>query len=109
MQALSASSRGWNRMAPEEKQLKSEKFDLRMRPSELQLIREAAKALHIDTTAFIRRHAVAAAEAVLHDQRRFVVTEEQWNAINAAFEAPARSLPHLSKIMDEHDEWDDEE
>lgn len=96
-------------MATPERQLKSEKFDLRMRSSELQLIREAAKIKHVDLTAFIRQQAVAAAEAVVHEQRRFVLTAEQWKAVNNSFEAPAKSLPNLTKIIAEPDEWDDED
>lgn len=100
---------GWFDMATQERQLKSEKFDLRMRAAELQLIREAAKIKHVEPTAFIRQQAVAAAEAVVHEQQRFVLTADQWKAVNEAFEAPAKVLPNLANIMAEPDEWDDED
>jgi uncharacterized protein (DUF1778 family) len=96
-------------MAAPERRLKSEKFDLRMRAEDLQLIREAAKIKHVEPTAFIRQQAIAAAEAVVHEQQRFVLTSEQWKAVTQAFEAPAKVLPNLRNIMAAPEEWNDEE
>jgi uncharacterized protein (DUF1778 family) len=96
-------------MATQERKLKTEKFDLRLSVEDLKLIREAAKIKHVDTTAFIRQQAVAAAEVVVLEQQRFVLTAQQWQAVNEAFEAPAKILPNLANIMAEPDEWDDED
>lgn len=82
---------------------------MRWNAEDLELIREAAKLKHVDPSVFIRQHAVAAAEAVVLEQQRFVLSAEQWQAVNAAFKAPAKVLPKLSSIMAEPDEWDDEE
>ncbi len=94
-------------MATQDKSLKSEKFDLRMTAKERQLIDAAAKLKSTSPTGFIRQQAVAAAEAVLHDQQRFVLTAEQWAIVNESFEGPAKILPNLRTIMEEPDEWDE--
>jgi uncharacterized protein (DUF1778 family) len=91
---------------PQERQLKSQKFDVRWKSEDLELIREAAKLQHLDPSAFIRQQAVAGAEAVVLNQQRFVLNTEQWKLVNDAFETPAKSLPALVKIMAEPDEWD---
>ena len=95
-------------MATRERQVKSRKFDMRWNVEELELIREAAKIKHVEPSAFTRQQAVIGAEAVVLEQQRFVLTANQWEAVNAAFESPAKVLPKLFSIMAEPDEWDDE-
>ncbi len=64
-------------MALPEKHLKTEKFDIPLSTEEQALIRQAAKIRRTTPTSFIRKQAVLGAEGVLHEQSRFVLTNEQ--------------------------------
>lgn len=46
-----------------------------------------------------------AAEAVVHEQKRFVVTDRQWRAIEEALSEPAKVLPNLQKKLAKPDDW----
>lgn len=95
-------------MGPQGRQDKQpkRKFDMRWNEEDLQLIRAAAKLKRVDPSTFIRQQALAGAEAVVHEQQRFVLSAEQWQLISEAFERPAKALPNLSRIMSEPDEWE---
>lgn len=95
-------------MAVERKRLKTEKFDIRLSEEEQNLIKQAAKIRRTTPTSFIREQAVVAAESVLHEQTRFVLTEAQWKVLDAAFNKPPRVLPKLKNKLAEPDDWDDE-
>jgi len=88
------------------KKQKTEKFDIRLSQEEDAVIKQAACLLSTTPTNFIRQQAAVAAEAVIHEQTRFVVTEEQWKLIEQALNAPARVLPNLQKQLAQPDEWD---
>ncbi len=85
---------------------KTEKFDLRLSRQENDVIKKAAILLSTTPSNFIRQQAVVAAEAVIHEQTRFVVTDEQWQQIELALNSPAKILPGLKKQLLKQDEWD---
>ena len=85
---------------------KTEKFDIRLSQQEDAVIKQAASLQCTSPTNFIRQQAVVAAEAVVHDQTCFMVTNEQWNFIEQALNNPARVLPNLQKKLSLPDEWD---
>jgi len=85
---------------------KTEKFDIRLSREEEAVIKQAASLQHTSPTSFIRQQAVVAAEAVVHDQTRFVVTDKQWQAIEEALCQPAKVLPRLQRKPAQPDEWD---
>ncbi len=89
-----------------ERELKTEKFDIRMTEQERVLIKQAARLRRTTPTSFIREQAVSAAEGVVHEQTRFVLTEQQWQILEAAFGKPARVLPNLQRKLAESDLWD---
>ena len=93
-------------MAQHEKPLKTGKFDLRMSEEERSLIDQAARIRHTTSTNFIREEALAAAESVVHEQNRFVLNEEQWQALTDALSRPPRVLKKLKRQMAEADSWD---
>lgn len=93
-------------MAVKEKNTKTEKFDIRLSREEEAVIKQAASLQHTSPTNFIRQQAVVAAEAVVHEQTRFVVTDKQWQAIDEALSQPAKVLPNLQKKLAQPDEWD---
>ncbi len=85
---------------------KTEKFDIRLSPKEDAVIKRAAVLQRTSPTNFIRQQALIAAETVVHDQTRFVVTADQWNAIEEALNRPAKVLPNLQRKLSQPDEWD---
>lgn len=88
------------------KEQKTEKFDIRLSPQEEAVIRQAAHLQNTNPTNFIRQQAVGAAEAVVHQQTRFVVSDEQWTSIEQALNQPARVLPNLQQRLAQPDDWD---
>jgi uncharacterized protein (DUF1778 family) len=88
------------------RQQKTEKFDIRLSQQEEAVIKQAASLQKTNPTNFIRQQAVVAAEAVVHEQTRFVVSDEQWKLIEQALNRPARVLPKLKKRLAQPDEWD---
>lgn len=95
-------------MAVQKKHLKTEKFDIRLSEQEQALIKQAAKIRRTTPTSFIREQAVVAAESVIQEQTRFVLTEDQWKVLDAAFNEPPRVLAALESKLAEPDEWDEE-
>jgi uncharacterized protein (DUF1778 family) len=95
-------------MALREKHLKTEKFDIRLSEEEQTMIRQAAKLRRTTPTSFIREQALVAAEMVIHEQTRFVLTEEQWRTLDAAFKEPPRVLAKLERKLAEPDTWDED-
>ena len=78
---------------------RSEKLDLRLTPEAKRKIAAAAAAKHCSVTDFVLRSAIDRADEVLSDQRRFFVNEAQWQAFQAALDAPPRDLPELQKFL----------
>jgi uncharacterized protein (DUF1778 family) len=88
------------------KERKSEKFDIRLSASEQQLINAAARLKHTTPTNFIRAQALAAAEQLVQQQTRFVLTKDQWDELDRIFAEEPKVLPNLRSMMNEPDEWD---
>ncbi|MDZ4836479.1 MAG: DUF1778 domain-containing protein [Candidatus Melainabacteria bacterium] len=88
------------------KNAKTEKFDIRLSQQEEAVIKLAAALQCTSPTNFIRQQAVVAAEAVVHEQTRFVVTGKQWQTIEEAMSEPAKVLPNLQKKLLQPDDWD---
>lgn len=94
-------------MASREKSTKTEKFDIRLSQQEEAVIKQAAMLQRTSPTNFIRQQALLAAEAVVHEQSRVLVSEEQWRLIEDAMSEPAKVLPNLrAKIIQHSDDWD---
>lgn len=91
-----------------EKHLKTEKFDIRLSEEEQDLIKQAAKLRRVTPTSFVREQAVVAAEGIIHDQTKFVLTSKQWQELDAAFAEAPRVLPNLKRKLAKPDAWDDE-
>ncbi len=72
------------------------------------LIKQAASLRHTTPTSFIRDQAVAAAEDVLYEQKKFILTNRQWTVLEAAFATPPRILPKLKQKLAQSDTWDDQ-
>lgn len=65
------------------------------------LIRTAAEAQNKSVSEFMLDSATAAAEDVLADRRFFAITEESWQAFEAALDRPAVFKPSLAELLHE--------
>ena len=80
---------------------RTEKLDLRLTPEAKRKIAAAAEAKHCSLTDFVLRSAIDRADEVLSDQRTFFLNEEQWNAFQAALDAPPRDHPRMRRLLNE--------
>jgi uncharacterized protein (DUF1778 family) len=87
---------------------RSKKFDIRWTEAEQDLIKQASALKKSTATSFIRENALAAAESIVCEQQRFVLTSEQWAVVDKIFSAPAKILPNLKKKLSKPEPWDEE-
>jgi uncharacterized protein (DUF1778 family) len=79
---------------------RDDRIEFRTSPDTRQLINRAVAASGSTLTQFAETSLTLAAQQVLADRDRFVLTGdalEEWEAINAA---PARNLPGLRRLFD---------
>ena len=86
--------------------LRTEKFDIRLSSEEQELIRLAASLQSTSPTSFIRQQAVVAAQTVIHENNRFVISDEQWQIMERVLNRKAKVLPNLKNKLSGSDEWD---
>lgn len=86
---------------------RSKKFDIRWTEAEQDLIKQASALKKSTATSFIRENALAAAESIVCEQQRFVLTTEQWDLVDKIFSAPAKILPNLKKKLSKPEPWDE--
>lgn len=84
---------------------KTEKFDIRLSQQEEATIRQAASLLCTTPTNFIRQQALVAAQSVIHDQARLVLSDKQWQQIEQIINRPAKTLPNLKKKLSKQEQW----
>lgn len=82
-------------------EIRNEKLDLRLTPSAKRALQSAASAAHRSVSEFVLESALARAEETLPDRRRFGLNAEQWEAFQAALDAPTHASPNLKKLLRE--------
>lgn len=80
---------------------RTEKLDLRLTPSAKRMLQEAAKETRQSVSEFVLESALSRAAETLPDRQRFGLTATQWEAFQAALDAPPRSLGRLEKLLRE--------
>lgn len=80
---------------------KSEKLDLRLSANDKALLLLAAQSMHRSVSEFVLESALRRAEETLPDRRHFGVNAAQWEAFQAALDAPPRYLPRVAKLFSE--------
>jgi len=78
---------------------RSEKLDLRLSRSTKRTLQSAAVAARRSVSEFVLESAMARAEEILPDRRRFGLSAERWKAFEAALDAPVRPAPRLSRLL----------
>lgn len=79
---------------------------LRLRPSQKQLLTRAAAARQVSVSAFMLEHACDAAQRVLAEESVIVMSAGQWSAFQKALDAPPRPIATLRKLMKEPSVFD---
>jgi uncharacterized protein (DUF1778 family) len=78
---------------------RNEKIDLRVTPSAKRALQIAASAAQRSVSEFVLESAMARAEETLPDRRHFGLDAAQWEAFQAALDAPPRSVPRLQTLL----------
>ena len=85
---------------------KTAPINMRVEPSQLALLTKAAAILHKGRSAFILEVACREAENVLLDQRMFYLEEHDFNAFEAALDAPVPDNARLKALLAEELPWE---
>lgn len=80
---------------------RTDRIDLRVRPDAKEALQAAAALRHKSVSEFILDSALGAADEILADRRYFGLNAEQWQAFQAALDAPPKPLPRIKRLMQE--------
>jgi uncharacterized protein (DUF1778 family) len=78
---------------------RSEKLDLRLTLSAKRALQSAALAARRSVSDFVLESALARAAETLPDRQRFGLNAEQWEAFQAALDAPPSPAPRLAELL----------
>ena len=85
---------------------KTAPINMRVEPSQHALLTKAAAVLHKDRSTFILDVACREAENVLLDQRLFYLEDDDFNAFEAALNAPLPDNERLRALLAEASPWE---
>ena len=86
--------------------IRQQTINIRVQTGQISVIDQAAGMLGQSRSAFILERSVQAAEAVLLDQRLFVVDDATYDAFEAALDAPVKDNPKLAALLRKRAPWD---
>jgi len=78
---------------------KEARLNLRLKPADDELIRQAAKSVGKSVTEFLSESALDRAHEVLADQRQFDLDEDTWERFVAVLDRPVRPDPRLVELF----------
>ena len=81
--------------------LRSEKLDLRLSRIDKQMLQAAAAASRRSVSDFVLESALTRAGETLADRRLFGLDAAQWQALQAAIDAPPRPLKQIQRLLSE--------
>ncbi len=82
-------------------------LSVRLSAPERDLLQSAALSAHTTISDFVRRKALEAAEMELFTNPVIAIPAENWAAIEAWVDAPARDIPELRRLMSRPPVWRD--
>jgi uncharacterized protein (DUF1778 family) len=86
---------------------KNERLSLRVSMVEKTTLESASQSVSMTTSEFVIRQAMAAAEEILADRTRFLLSADQWEAFSARLDQPPRAIPAIKKLMAEPAPFDE--
>lgn len=84
---------------------RSERVDLRMTPAAKHILQRAAAVSKKSLTEFLLDSGLHAAQDALADRRLFVLDDAQWDAFEAALDAPPEDNPALRALLARTPAW----
>ena len=78
---------------------KEDRLELRLRPTERALLDQAAQARSMTTSAFVLSHATSAAQNVLADRTRFVLSAKHWDAFVSLVDRDEQPMSDLAAFL----------
>lgn len=80
-------------------EIRSKRWDLRVAPSEDDLVKEAAELAEEGVSAFVREAALQEAQRVLADRRTFSLPDDEWRQFNELLDRPAEVSQGLRDLF----------
>jgi uncharacterized protein (DUF1778 family) len=87
--------------------LKSETVQIRLSAEEAAVLNTAARTLGISKSALLREHGVAAARALIEEERRFRWSPEAFDALTLHLKEAARPDEEMAGLLRRKPIWDD--
>ena len=84
---------------------RSERVDLRMTPAAKHILQRAAAVSKKSLTEFLLDSGLHAAQDTLADRRLFLLDDAQWDAFEAALDAPPEDNPALRALLARKPAW----
>ena len=88
--------------------VKVERLNIRASEFEKSVLMRAAKVSRVSISQFVLQQALDAAERVLSDQTRFVLSGSEFEKFCQLLDAPVRDLPAVRKLSAESSPWHEE-
>ncbi len=79
----------------------TQKLDLRLTVAAKRTLQIAAQASRRSVSEFVLESALARAEETLPDRKRFGLDAQQWEAFQAALDAPSAPAPRLARLLND--------
>ena len=84
---------------------KESRLSIRTSEPEKRILRQAARARHMNTSQFVLQASLEAARAIIVDQTEFRLPREEWEKFCERLDAPAMTIPALRELFNEADPW----
>jgi hypothetical protein len=88
--------------------IKVDRLNIRATEFEKSVLERAAKVSRVSMSQFVLQQALDAAERVLSDQTRFVLSEAEFEKFCERLDAPTRDLPAVRKLAAESSPWNEQ-
>jgi uncharacterized protein (DUF1778 family) len=79
--------------------LRAQGLDIRLCATAKRLLQEAAQSRHQTLSEFVLDTALTEAENTLAERWQFSLNDEDWEAFQAALDAPPRTHPRLQQLL----------
>lgn len=83
-----------------------DRLSIRANASQKAKLRRAADARHMNVSQFVLQTSLNAADQVLEEESKIVLSEEAYEWLCHLMDEPPRDLPNLRQLMSEKPVWD---
>lgn len=86
---------------------KEDRLSIRANSSQKSVLMRAARAQHMNVSQFVLQASLRAAEQVIEEENRLVVSPEEYNWLMQKLEEPPHDNPALRRLLSEAPPWSD--